>query len=71
MKIILWCVFGIFVIWLFSYALYRSAEINVNIVNQEFGTHYTADQWIMAQDTIETFILGQKKRLDVKVNQEK
>ena len=38
----------------------------VNIFNQQYGTHYTAWQWVCASDTIKDYIgVGEVKRINV------
>ena len=37
------------------------SRAEVSVINKEYGTSYTADDWLMASDKIEEFLKDKKK----------
>jgi len=49
--------------------VYHECAVNARIVNETFGTNYTAGDMFWARGTIETLVLGQKARYEVNINE--
>lgn len=49
----------------FSPLVYHECAVNARILNETFGTDYTAGDMFWAGETIKTVVLGQKARIDL------
>ncbi len=49
---------------------YQSCKVTAKVVNEEFGTSYTASDIFWAGETIGEVVLGQKARIDLDVERQ-